>query len=419
MKHEVIVPSPGESITEVYIGTWLKKSGDLVKKGEVLVDLETQKTTFELYAEHGGRIEILYPEPETVVKPGDVIAAIDDSALSETAKQPADSAPEKPAAGKEADSKPKAQLAKQQAEPILGPAARKIAAEKNLDLPSIQGSGKDGRILKEDVLEPAIKEKPEPTAPVITPTTPKPSEEPFLYKVDSARGEKLEPLTRIRRQIAQNLVAAQRTAAILTTFNEVDMTQVMAFRKKHKEDFGKKFGVKLGIISFFALASIRALKAFPMVNATFTGDGIIKRDFVDLSIAVSTESGLVVPVIRDADKMNVVELEKKMEELAEKAQNKKLSIPEMTGGTFTISNGGVFGSLLSTPILNMPQSGILGLHKILERPIVVAGQIVARPMMYLALSYDHRIIDGREAVSFLVNIKEGIENLSLIIREDL
>lgn len=388
MKHEVIVPSPGESINEVFIGTWLKKTGDLVKKDEVLVDLETQKATFELQAEHSGQIEVIFPVPETKVKPGDVIAIIDDRVAHTAETAPSTSASE--------SSAPLPSVIK--GEPLLSPSARKMAAEKNIDVTTLKGTGKAGRITKENILE------------AITAVS---------YDVDSSRGERRQPATRIRRQIAQNLVAAQHTAAILTTFNEADMSQVMSFRKKNKEALIAHHGIAPGLVSFFAMACIRALKEkeFALVNATFTGEDIIYRDFVDLSVAISTERGLVVPVIRDADKMSVIDIEKKLKELTERALAGRLSIPEMTGGTFTISNGGVFGSLLSTPLLNMPQSAILGLHKIEERPVVINGQIVVRPMMYLALSYDHRIIDGREAVTFLVRIKEGIENLSLLFNE--
>ncbi len=417
MKHEVIVPSAGESINEVFIGTWLKKTGDYVKKDEVLLDLETQKTTFEIQAEYSGRIEVLKPEAETRVKPGDVIAIIDDSVAAENG-----AGADKPAPAIAAASAPSAAASAapaRAAEPILHPSARKLAAEKGVDAASLQGSGKDGRVLKEDVMRANATATVTQLRPAASPTPAetKPHLPVFTYHVDEARGERREPASRIRRTIAQNLVNAQHTAAILTTFNEVDMTQVLAFRKKYKEKFQAKHGVGLGMVGIFAKACVRALKAYPLVNSTFTGEDIIYRDFVDLSVAVSTDSGLVVPVIRDADRIGVAEFEKKLDELGRRAKEKKLSIAEMTGGTFTISNGGVFGSLLSTPILNMPQSGILGLHKIQERPVVVEGQIVARPMMYLALSYDHRIIDGREAVSFLVKVKEGIENLELVLAE--
>lgn len=401
MKHDVIVPSAGESVTEVYIGEWRKKTGDLVKKDDILVELETQKATFELRAERSGRIEVLKPERDEVVKPGDVIALIDDSAASEGDKKSETSSTvgEKPAAAK--------------SERLLSPAARKISSEKHLDATALKGTGKDGRVTKEDVLRTA----PSSASPTPSASSPGQVAAPIKYQVDLERGERREPATRIRRQIAQNLVAAQHTAAILTTFNEADMSQLMAFRKKYKEKLKEKHGVSLGIVGLFALAAVRALKEYPLVNSTFTGEETITRDFVDISVAVSTERGLVVPVMRDVDKMNLIDFEKKLGELSEKAQQGKLSIPEMSGGTFTISNGGVFGSLLSTPILNMPQSAILGLHKTQERPVAVNGKVEIRPMMYMALSYDHRLIDGRDAVLFLVKIKEGIEDLTLIVNE--
>lgn len=396
MKHEIKVPNVGESITEVFIGAWMIKSGALVKKDQVLVDLETQKTSFELHAEVAGKLEILFPEPDTKVKPGDVIATIDDSFARE--KEIKEEKEKKPV-GKEKEKEKEREKEKKAPEISSGPAAKKIAEEKGIDI----------AILKEGEREPET-----PAAKTFSKVEAEPAEVQE-YSLDESRGERREAASRIRRTIAANLVRAQRTAAILTTFNEADMSGVMEFRKKHKEDFKKKHSVSLSIISFFARATIRAIKEFPMVNATFTGNDIIHRDFVDLGIAVSTDSGLVVPVIRDAERLSLVEFEKKLAEITEKARSKKLSIDEMSGGTFTISNGGVFGSLLSTPILNLPQSAILGLHKIEERPVVVKGEIAIRPMMYLALSYDHRIIDGREAVSFLVKIKEGIEDLYHIV----
>lgn len=405
MKHDVIVPSAGESVTEVYIGEWRKKTGDLVRKDEVLVELETQKATFELRADRGGRIEVLKPERDEVVKPGDVIAVIDDTSFAKASE-------DLPSFAKATEDKSSVAPTGAKEEPLLSPAARKHVAEKHVPTDDLKGTGKGGRITKEDVLRTS------PSAPPSSlPPTSAQVAAPIKYQVDVERGERREPATRIRRQIAQNLVAAQHTAAILTTFNEADMSQVLSFRKKYKEKVKEKHGVSLGVVGLFALASVRALKEYSLVNATFTGEDVIWRDFVDISVAVSTERGLVVPVVRDADKMTLLDFEKKLGELSEKAQTSKLSIPEMTGGTFTISNGGVFGSLLSTPILNMPQSAILGLHKIEERPVAVNGKVEIRPMMYLALSYDHRLIDGRDAVLFLVKIKEGIENLALIVNE--
>lgn len=379
MKQEVIVPSPGESVSEVFIVSWRKNNGELVQKDEVLVDLETQKATFELQAEVSGRLEILKPEPNTKLTPGELIAFIDTSA------------------------------ALTQDQSAAAPAKEK----QNTKFPQTSSASTGLRVQKDDLLK--IESAPSliSSQPMTKPSSVSPIV--FDYKIDASRGEKKTPATRIRKTIAQNLLAAQHGAAILTTFNEIDMSSLMAFRSQNKESFKQKYGVSLGMLGFFALASVKALKEFPLVNSVFTGEDIIQRDFVDISVAVSTDQGLVVPVIRDVQQMTISDFEKKLAEITEKARNKKLSIPEMTGGTFTISNGGVFGSLWSTPILNMPQSAILGLHKIQDRPVVIDGQIQIRPMMYVALSYDHRIIDGREAVLTLVKIKEAIENINLIV----
>ena len=400
MKHNIIVPSAGESVTEVFIGKWRKQSGDVVKKGDVLVDLESQKATFELESDYAGRLEILFPTTGDKVNIGEVIANIDDAANPSPALQ----TPSPQASSPQAS-------AGEGVKPAASPSVREILTEKNLNVDTVQGSGKNGRILKEDVL----KNTPAPVGATLAVAQPAPA---AVTKItNDARGQRREPASRLRQQIAKNLVAAQHTAAILTTFNEIDMTAILEFRKKHKETFQQKYGVGLGMVGFFALAAVRALKTFPLVNANFTGDEIVYNDFIDLSVAVSTERGLVVPVMRDLQAMDLVGFEKALGGLSEKARIGKLSIPDMTGGTFTISNGGVFGSLLSTPILNMPQSAILGLHKTEKRAVVVNDQIVIRPMMYLALSYDHRIIDGKEAVQFLVAIKEAVENLSLIVDE--
>lgn len=408
MIHEIRVPAAGESVTEVFIGKWRKQSGDLVKKGEVLVDLESQKATFELEADYNGRLDILYPNTGDKVNVGEVIAKVDDSAKEAGASAPAGSIKSK----SEATTKNAA----------LSPSVRKIATEAGIDPSNLSGTGKDGRVTREDVLSAAktrtvpMQTATQPVAQTKAPATPAPE---FKFHAEPGRPQRRVPASRIRQQIAKNLVAAQHTAAILTTFNEVDMTAIMEFRKKNKDAFQAKHGVAPGMVGFFALAAARALKAFPLVNANFTGDEIIYNDFVDLSVAVSTDRGLVVPVLRDLQNLDLVGFEKALAILSEKARTGKLSIPDMTGGTFTISNGGVFGSLLSTPILNMPQSAILGLHKIEKRAIVVDDKIVVRPMMYLALSYDHRIIDGKEAVQFLVSIKESVENLDLILGKDL
>ncbi len=380
----------------------------------MLVDLETQKTSFELHAEVSGRIEVLQPDPETRVRPGDVIAVIEAGVGDAPKAAPTQSTPATP---------PPAPRTTTQAMAPANPSASRLMAEHGIGADQVSGSGRGGRILREDVIDLATeREKKEKKAAPLTSASPAPSAplapEVVDYPVDESRGERKEPASRIRVTIAQNLLKAQRSAAILTTFNEVDMSAVMDFRKKYKDSFKEKHGVGLGMVGFFARAAVRALKKYPLVNATFTGKEIIYRDFVDLGVAVSTDHGLVVPVMRDVDRMSLADFEKNLSALSEKARLKKLSIPEMSGGTFTISNGGGVGSLLSTPILNPPQSAILGLHKIQERPIVVKGEIAIRPMMYLALSYDHRIIDGKEAVGFLVTIKEGIEDLFHILSEE-
>lgn len=379
MRYEVRVPSAGESVTEAFIGKWKKQSGDVVKKGDTLVDLESQKATFELAAEASGRLTIVKKTTGERVGIGEIIATIEDAAgvtsapsTSTATQQQLPQTPTTPSRNVE----------------HLGPAAR--------------------RALREGKNPPA----PSPATPSLTPAS-----STFSFSVDTSRGERKEPATRIRKQIAANLVAAQHTAAILTTFNEIDMSAVVALRKKYKDKIEKKHGIKVGMVGLFALAAAQALKEHPTVNATFTGEDIIWRDFVDLSIAVSTERGLVVPVIRDVQKLNWIGFEKILADTAEKARTGKLSIPEMTGGTFTITNGGVFGSLLATPLLNMPQSAILGLHKIEDRPVAINGKVEVRPMMYVALSYDHRLLDGKESVQFLARIKALMENPSSWINE--
>ena len=387
MIHEVRVPKAGESVTEAYIGRWHKKSGELIKKGDVLVELESQKANFEVEAESSGQIAILFPDEGTAVPTGEVIARIDDSGQTTVA----------PSAEKTAKSTPSSPT------PVMGPEVRKIVTEQDLNPANLSGSGKHGRILKEDVLvgRPAPLESKAPAKASLP--------------IDAGRGDRVERASRLRQQIAKNLVQAQHTAAILTTFNEVDMSAILDFRKKNKERYQKDFGVSLGMASFFALAAARTLVEAPLINCYFDGENIIYHDYVDLSIAVSTDKGLVVPIVRDVHKMDLVAFEKALNALSEKARVGKLSIPEMTGGTFTVSNGGVFGSLISTPILNMPQTAILGLHKTEKRPVVIDDQIVIRPMMYITMSYDHRIIDGKEAVTFLVKVKERIETLKDIV----
>ena len=403
MSIEVKVPALPESVADAVVVTWHKQAGDSVKRDESLVDIETDKVVLEVPAPADGVIkEIVEDEGATVVA---------DQLL---AKMVAGGV-----AGAKEETVTSADEASNDEDPIITPSAKKLIAEHSLDAGQIQGSGRGGRILKEDVqnyltnkqatqsAEPVVEEVSEPE-PVDQPS---PSSVSYSMPMgDGERVEKRVPMTRLRARIAERLVEAQHTAAILTTFNEVNMQPVMNLRKKYQDKFEKEYGIKLGFMSFFVKATIEALKRFPAVNASIDGDDIVYHGFFDIGVAVSSPRGLVVPVLRNAEQMNLAEIEQSIADYVEKAKNNTISIEDMTGGTFTLSNGGVFGSLLSTPILNPPQSGILGMHKIQQRPVVEDGEIVVRPMMYLALSYDHRIVDGREAVQFLVTIKDCLED---------
>ncbi len=385
---EMKVPTVGESITEVTLVKWLKKEGDLVQRDAVLCELESEKATFELNAEEAGQLSHKAKEGD-VIKIGDLIATINtDIAVPEesTAKAaaPATKAEAKPAASN-------APVSSVPNDVKATPVAAAIIADKKIDPKSVPASGSNGKILKNDVLE------------ALNNPGRKPGIE--LY----SRNEKKEKMSNLRKTISRRLVEAKNTTAMLTTFNEVDMGPVMALRTQYKDKFKEKHGVNLGFMSFFTKAVCFALQEWPAVNAYIDGDSIVYHDYCDISIAVSAPKGLVVPVIRNAESMGMADIEKKVVELATKARDNRLTIEEMTGGTFTITNGGVFGSLMSTPIINIPQSAILGMHKIEERPMAINGQVVIRPMMYLALSYDHRIIDGRESVGFLVRVKELLE----------
>lgn len=390
---EIKVPAVGESISEVTLIKWLKKEGDWVERDEVLCELESEKATFELNAEQAG---ILHPVAAegTNLAIGELACKID-----ETAKRPEGAAPkseEKPVAKKE-DKKAELPVAIPASDVKATPVANAIMADKQVKPTEVKGSGPQGRILKHDVLEALA--SPGRKAGTIAFT----------------REEKREKMSNLRKTVSRRLVEAKNTTAMLTTFNEVDMTRIMEIRKEYKDKFKEAHGVNLGFMSFFTKACCYALQEWPSVNAYIDGDEIVKHDYCDISIAVSAPKGLVVPVIRNAESMGMAEIEAKVMELAGKARDNKLSMEEMTGGTFTITNGGVFGSLMSTPIINIPQSAILGMHKIQERPMVINGKIEARPMMYVALSYDHRIIDGRESVSFLVRVKELLENPELLL----
>ena len=396
MSKEIRVPALGESITEATIAKWFKKEGDAIKVDEPLVELETDKVTVEVPAPASGKLEKINVLAGTTVNVGALLGSILEGAAGATAPaaKPAPAAPPPPAT----PAAP-APVAAKAAEIALSPAVRKGVVENNLDPADIAGTGKDGRITKGDVI--ATLEK--PAAPVSAPTA-------MPSAPVSSGGEERMKMSRLRQTIARRLKDAQNTAAMLTTFNEVDMTEVMAMRNQFKDVFEKKHGVKLGFMSFFVKACIQALKDVPTVNAEIDGDDIVYKNYYHVGVAVGTDRGLVVPVLRDANMLSFSGIEKTIAAYGKKARDGQLQIADMQDGTFTISNGGIYGSLMSTPILNAPQSGILGMHKIQERPIAMNGQVVIRPMMYLALSYDHRIVDGKEAVTFLVRVKETLED---------
>jgi 2-oxoglutarate dehydrogenase E2 component (dihydrolipoamide succinyltransferase) len=396
MSTEIKVPVLGESITEATLGQWLKKPGEAVAADEPIASLETDKVAVEVPAPAAGVMGAYVVEEGATVNVGAVIGVIDAGSGAPAA------APAAQPAAVAAAAAPEPVATAETGDLPLSPAVRRLVLELGIDPTSVKGSGKDGRLTKEDVLAAAKGSAP---APVAAPAAP--LDAPV---VAGERREERVKMTRLRQTIAKRLKDAQNTAALLTTFNDCDMTEVMAARDRYKDAFEKKHGVKLGFMSFFAKAACLALKDFPAVNAQIDGDEIIYHDYVDLSVAVSAPNGLVVPVVRNVDQMGFADIEKAIGALGKKAKDGALTIEDMTGGTFTISNGGIFGGLMSTPIINPPQSAVLGLHRIEERPVVRGGQIVARPMMYLALSYDHRIIDGREAVTALKTIKEAIED---------
>lgn len=403
MKTDVKVPAVGESITEAIIGSWNKKSGEFVKRNEVLLLLETDKASVEVVAENDGVLNIQVEAGQTV-KIGATVGSLDSEAKA-SVSTPSPATQSKP---EPIQAPPSASASLE-----LSPAVRRIVEEQSIDTHGIQGSGKDGRLTKGDVLE--IKK---PAA-----TSPSPALPPLSTPAASSPpGEKkIVPMTNIRKRIAERLVEAQHTAAILTTFNEIDMTKVLALRSKYKDKFKEKFGVNLGFMGFFTKAAIEALKAFPSVNAFIQGTNIEYHNYFNIGIAVSTEKGLMVPVIKNADRLSLAGIEMAVRDFALKARDGKISVDDLSGGTFSITNGGVFGSLLSTPILNPPQSAILGMHKMEDRAVVIetskGKEIQIRTMMYVALSYDHRMIDGKEAVSFLVKIKDGVEDPERLLLE--
>ncbi len=415
---EIKVPPLGESVSEASVARWLKNAGDVVRADELLVELETDKVTLEVTAPAAGVLnEIMKPVGSTV-EAGQILGKISVGEVAEDAAR-AFSAPEQERVEViEVIVKEERVGNETTVADFMAPSARRIVEENRLDPEKIPGTGKDGRITKGDVLDylQSAKEMPEQSSDrilreVVQPQveSPKPIVAPTVIS-SGTRAEERVRMTRLRQRIAERLKHAQNTAAILTTFNEIDMSAVFNLRKKYKDSFEKKHGVRLGFMSFFVKAAIQALKEVPVINAEIDGEDIIYKNYYDIGVAVSAPQGLVVPVIRDADQKSFAQLEKEIADLGQKARDGKLTIEEMLGGTFTISNGGVFGSLMATPILNPPQSGILGMHKVEERPVAIEGRVEIRPMMYVALSYDHRLIDGRESVTFLVRVKEYVEN---------
>lgn len=398
MSIEVKVPMLPESIADATVAKWYKKPGDAVKRDENLVDLETDKVMLEVPAPEDGILKEIKKLDGTTVKADELLAIIVQGEAAAVA--PSETKAETP---------PKAESAKTAAADDLSPSVRRLVAEHDLDVSNIKGTGKGGRVVKEDVLE-AVKSKGEGKVEARRPQVPTPS-------TSGERPEQRVPMSRLRAKIAERLVEAQHNAAMLTTFNEINMSPVIEIRNKYKEQFEKTHHARLGFMSFFVKATVEALKRYPSVNASIDGQDIVYHGYFDIGIAVSSPRGLVVPVLRNADTMSMAEIEIAISEFANKAKEGKLTLEEITGGTFTITNGGVFGSLLSTPIINPPQSGILGMHNIVQRPIAENGQVVIRPMMYVALSYDHRIIDGRESVSFLVTIKQLLEDPARLLLE--
>ena len=409
MSVEIKVPSLGESVVEATVAKWYKNEGDSVSIDEPLLELETDKVTLEVPSPSNGCIQKINAEEGSTVEVGAILGSIDENASidqkvkqSEPVNEKSVTTPEK-IIPEEVKSPPKEEMPIQidnSNNQKLSPAVRKIAAEKNININTVTSSREDGRITKSDVINYQNIEKQENTPQTIRQTD---------------KREERVPMSRLRQTIAKRLKDAQNNAAMLTTFNEVDMSELIKTRNDHKSEFEKKYGVKLGFMSFFVKACITALRDIPEVNAEIENNDVIYKNFYNIGVAVGTDQGLVVPVVKDADKKSLVEVEKEIYQLGQKARSGQLSIEDMQGGTFTISNGGVYGSLMSTPILNPPQSGILGMHKIEERPIAIDGEITIRPMMYLALSYDHRIVDGKGAVTFLVRVKEGLEDPSRLL----
>ena len=406
MATEIRVPTLGESISEATVGKWFKARGDAVKADEPLVELETEKVTLEVNSPAAGVLSEIVADSGATVAIGALLGSL--SAAAAGATKPATKA--EPAAPKSEAAAPKAAAAT--AMPPA-PAAAKIAVENGVDLNGVAGSGKRGQVLKGDLIDTLA--KPAQPAPVAPPPAPAPAPVRAPSAPDDASREERVRLTKLRQTIARRLKDAQNTAAMLTTFNEVDMSEVMAMRTKYTDAFEKKHGGKLGFMGFFVKACVQALKDIPAVNSEIDGADLVFKNYYHLGIAVGTEKGLVVPVVRDADRLSIAGIEKQIADYGKRARDGQLKIEEMQGGTFTITNGGIYGSLMSTPILNAPQSGILGMHKIQERPVAISGKVEIRPMMYLALSYDHRVVDGKEAVTFLVRVKEALEDPARLV----
>ena len=404
MSTEIKAPVFPESVAEGTVATWHKQPGEACSRDELIVDIETDKVVLEVVAPADGVIEEVLKNEGDTVESGEVIGKFKEGAAGES--KPAESKSEAKAEAPEAEEKSEAASG----DAILSPAARKLAEENNVDPSAVKGTGKDGRVTKEDVQNYVDSNKSSGGA-----AASKPAAMPEVNVGQGERAEKRVPMTRLRASIAKRLVNAQQSAAMLTTFNEVNMGPIMEMRKQYQDSFVKRHGIKLGFMSFFTKAATEALKRFPAVNASIDGNDMVYHSYQDIGVAVSTDRGLVVPVLRDSDAMGLADIEKKIVEYGTKAKEGKLAIEDMTGGTFTITNGGIFGSLISTPILNPPQTAILGMHKIQERPMAVNGKVEIQPMMYLALSYDHRMIDGKEAVQFLVAIKEMLEDPARIL----
>ena len=414
MATEIRVPTLGESISEATVGKWFKKQGEAVRADEPLVELETDKVTLEVNAPGSGVLSEILADTGETVSIGAVLGQISASSAAATAA-PAAPAPAATQISKSGPSAPASAMPP-------SPAAAKIAAEKKIDVDAIAGSGKRGQVLKGDVLA-AVAAAATPVAPppnVVPLATaavpaPIPAAQPRATTPDDSAREERVRMTKLRQTIARRLKDAQNTAAMLTTFNEVDMTEVMAMRARYRDAFEKKHGAKLGFMGFFVKACVQALKEIPAVNAEIDGADLVYKNYYHIGIAVGTDKGLVVPVVRECDRLSIADIERAIADLGRRARDGQLKIEELQGGTFTITNGGIYGSLMSTPILNAPQSGILGMHKIQERPVAVSGEVEIRPMMYLALSYDHRIVDGKEAVTFLVRVKEALEDPARLV----